>query len=419
MHPILMNKIGRYEIIRELGRGGMATVFLAQDPYIGRQVAIKVLPHQFTHDPQFRGRFEREAKVIAALEHPSIVPIYDYGEEGDQPYIVMRYMAGGTLADRLSKKPMPLEQVIPILQSVAEALNYAHHKGIVHRDLKPENILFDDDNHAFLSDFGIVKLLEGSAAYTGTNVIGTPAYMSPEQATGEKTVDNRSDIYSLGVILYEMVTGQHPYKSETITPVQLILKHVTAPMPPVNTASLGLPAECNTFLARAMAKKPQDRFQSAPEMATALQAVQEHKSADGTMLLESPPTFVPSLAPRRRYFWIFLVGTGIFIACVGFMGAAALLWGSLKGWITPTPTPTPLPTFTQTITPSATPRPTSSPTASPTATFTQTPTPTRTRFFITITRTPTPTDTLTPTNTSAPSGGGGGGGGGAPTPAPP
>ena len=262
-------KIGRYEIIRELGRGGMATVYLARDPSVNRQVAVKVLPPQFTHDPQFRARFEREAQVIAGLEHTYIVPVYDFGQEGDMPFIVMRYLSGGTLDERLDQKPMPFAQAVPILQRIAAALDTAHQRGIIHRDLKPGNILFDAEGGAYLSDFGIAKIAQETSAITGTGImIGTPEYMSPEQAMGQRGLDHHSDIYTLGVIAYEMLTGHHPYEADT--PVGLMLKHVTEPVPSLDTARYGLPADCNPILARALAKKPADRFASAGDFVKAL-----------------------------------------------------------------------------------------------------------------------------------------------------
>ncbi|MGH2522913.1 MAG: serine/threonine-protein kinase, partial [Anaerolineales bacterium] len=241
-----MKKIGRYQVLREIGRGGMATVFLARDLFSGRRVAIKVLPPQFTHDPRFRAQFKREAKAIAALEHAYITPVYDFGEEENQPYIVMRYMPGGTLADRLVGQALPLEAIIPIVQRVAEGLDVAHRRSIIHRDLKPRNVLFDDEGQPFLSDFGVAKTGDGSATISSLGLFGTPAYISPEQADGSRKLDGRSDVYSLGVIVYEMLTGHRPFSAET--PMGLMLKHATEPMPPIDTESLGLPAEVNAVL---------------------------------------------------------------------------------------------------------------------------------------------------------------------------
>jgi serine/threonine-protein kinase len=177
-------KIGRYEIRAELGRGGMATVYRGYDPRFEREVAVKVLPPELLHaDPQFRLRFEREAKIIAQLEHPSIVPVYDVGEENGQPYFVMRYMNGGSLSERIKSGLHSIEEATRILEQIAPGLDEAHSKGIVHRDLKPSNILFDRKGVPYISDFGIAKILQDQAGnVTGSGIIGTPAYMAPEQA---------------------------------------------------------------------------------------------------------------------------------------------------------------------------------------------------------------------------------------------
>jgi hypothetical protein len=273
-----VERIGRYEIERELGRGGMAVVYLARDPAMKRQVAVKVLPRQFTFDPQFRARFQREAEVIAALEHPHIVPIYDFGEHDDQPFIVMRYMPGGSLTDRLTQGPLPVAEAGRIIASLASALDEAHSKGIIHRDLKPGNILFDHHDEPFISDFGIAKLSEATAALTGTGIVGTPAYMSPEQARGDKHIDARSDIYALGTILFEMLTGKLPYEADT--PMGIAIKHVTEPVPRILDTNPDLPTGCEAVITQAMAKSPADRFPTASALATALSGLGEQMPAD-------------------------------------------------------------------------------------------------------------------------------------------
>lgn len=265
-------KIGRYEIKSELGRGGMATVYLAYDPVLERDVALKLLPNYFAHDPEFSARFEREAKTVAALEHGSIVSMYDYGEDGQWPYFVMRLMKGGSLKDRIEAGPMNLEEAAQVVQRVAGALDKAHSKDIVHRDLKPGNIMFDEDGAAYLGDFGIVKLAESSESYTRTgNTLGTPAYMSPEQADGNPDIDGRSDIYSLGIILYEMLTGTAPYTHESMP--RLLIMHLTAPIPNALESRPELPAGVQAVIEKAMAKDRGDRFASAKEMADAVLAV--------------------------------------------------------------------------------------------------------------------------------------------------
>ena len=244
----------------------MATVYDASDPRFERNVAIKVLPREFLHDPQFRARFEREAKTVALLEHPAIVPVYDFGEHDGQPYIVMQLMNGGSLADRLEKGAITPAEAAKILTRLGQALDVAHSKGIIHRDLKPANILFDHYGNAFLSDFGIARLREaGGATLTGSQIIGTPAYMSPEQIQGEKTIDGRSDIYALGVILFLMLSNEMPFKADT--PAKVMIAHIIEPAPSILIFKEDLPPGIDGVIDRALAKDPDDRYQTASEMA--------------------------------------------------------------------------------------------------------------------------------------------------------
>jgi serine/threonine protein kinase len=267
---MIPEKIGRYEIKSELGRGGMATVYRAFDPSFDREVALKILPKEFLHDPQFRERFRREIKIIAALEHPAIVPVYDAGEEDGAPYFVMRYMPGGSLTTQINMGRFSLEDAARIIERLASALAYAHQKGIIHRDLKPDNILFDDNGNAYISDFGVASLLSSNTNLTGETAVGTPAYMSPEQAQGEK-VDNRSDIYGLGVIIFQMLSGQQPYKADT--PMGVALKQITEPVPEILEINPDLPKETDTIIKTAMAKKKEDRYASTIELAQAFDQV--------------------------------------------------------------------------------------------------------------------------------------------------
>lgn len=259
-----VSKIGRYEVEDELGHGGMATVYLARDPYMKRQVAIKVLSYKLTSDALFQEHFQREAEMIAALEHPCIVPIFDFGRHRDQPYIVMRYMAGGSLQDRLARERLGLHQLSRIFGRVAEGLDAAHTQGIIHRDVKPHNILFDASDEAFLSDFGIAKSLHRSTGMTGTLFIGTPAYMSPEQVRNDK-LDGRSDVYALGVVLYRALAGQLPYEKGTA--MATAVAHITDPVPNILDIRPDLPSTWEEIISKALAKAPADRYATAGDLA--------------------------------------------------------------------------------------------------------------------------------------------------------
>jgi eukaryotic-like serine/threonine-protein kinase len=256
---------GRYEIINKLGQGGMAVVYLAHDPYVKRQVAIKVISHQFSADEEFRQRFRHEAEIIARLEHAAIVPIYDFGYEAEQSFIVMRYMPGGTLEQQSADGPMKLPAIAPILERVAAALDVAHAKGVIHRDIKPANIMFDDRGQAFLSDFGIAKAVQAPAGITADDgILGTVEYMSPEMIEG-KPLDGRSDIYALGIVLYRMLTGQLPFAKETL--VATIMAHLSDPVPSVRDLLPRSRVPWDEVLQKALAKRPDERYQTAGELA--------------------------------------------------------------------------------------------------------------------------------------------------------
>lgn len=255
--------VGRYEIERELATGGMGVIILAKDPYIQRHVVVKVLMHSRTMEDVYREFFQKEAEIIAALEHPCIVPIYDFGWHGQQPYIIMRHMSGGSLQDRLSKEALKTSEMAHIFKRVSSALDAAHEKGIIHRDIKPSNILFDPTGEAFLSDFGIAKS-QSVADDEGEWLVGTPAYMSPEQVQG-KPLDGRSDVYALGVTLYRLLTGQLPFSSSSTT--ELVNAHVELPVPDMRTIKSNLPAIWQEVVAKAMAKDPAERYATAGEFA--------------------------------------------------------------------------------------------------------------------------------------------------------
>jgi serine/threonine-protein kinase len=268
-----LQRIGRYDIKSLIGQGGMSAVYLGYDPRSQREVAIKILPPYYLHSPKFRERFEREALMIALLEHPAIVPVYDMGEEDGQPYIVMRYMSGGSLADKLKKGPIPLRECMEMYLRLAPALDTAHARGVTHRDVKPDNLLFDKYDNVFLSDFGLARLREtiGFANISDGSILGTPAYMSPEQIQGDHEIDGRSDIYSMGVVLYQMLCGSVPYFGTTAASVMMM--HLVNPVPQIYEKNKTLPPGIQAVLDTAMAKKPDDRFQSAGEFAKAIQTV--------------------------------------------------------------------------------------------------------------------------------------------------
>jgi eukaryotic-like serine/threonine-protein kinase len=258
-----VSTIGRYEIESQIAQGGMGLIFLARDPYIQRHVVIKVLMVNYLLEDVYRDFFHREAELIAALEHPCIVPVYDFGWKGEQPYIVMRHMAGGTLEEKLKAGELKQTEIAHIMKRVGDALDAAHAKNIIHRDVKPSNILFDSSGESFLSDFGIAKsqaIKDGD----GTWVVGTPAYMSPEQVRDEK-IDGRSDVYALGVTLFRLLTHELPFGGDTTT--ALIKAHENAPIPDIRDVKANLPAIWQEVINKAMAKDPNDRYSTASEFA--------------------------------------------------------------------------------------------------------------------------------------------------------
>lgn len=262
--------IGQYKVVSLLGKGGMATVYKGYQVEVDRFVAIKVLEHQFATDAEFIGRFRQEARLIARLEHPHILPVYSFGESDGLPYIAMRYLEAGTLSDRLKAGPLSLGEINKIFTQFAEALGYAHEMGVIHRDVKPSNAMLDAQGNLFLTDFGIAKLVEGTVHLTATGAItGTPAYMSPEQAMGQK-VNVQADIFSLGIVLYEMLTGSTPFTAET--PLAVLLKMVNEPLPPPRTLNPQLHPELEKVVLKALARNPDERYATMPQFLRAWRA---------------------------------------------------------------------------------------------------------------------------------------------------
>jgi predicted Ser/Thr protein kinase len=269
---------GRYRIERMLGKGGMATVYLAHDLTLEREVAIKVLPPDIAQDAQVVRRFQQEAKTSAKLDHPYIIPIYRVESEGGLNYFVMKYVAGASLEDVLERKqPLPVDYIQRVLWEAACALGHAHQRGVVHRDVKPANIMFDEDGRVMLTDFGISKALQGASEFTATGmIIGTPHYMAPEQAKGT-AVDGRADQYSLSVVGYRMITGELPFAGESIHTI--LYKQIFELPPPAKARRPDIPDHLSAAIARAMSKEPDARFETAEDFATAVWPEQPVKAA--------------------------------------------------------------------------------------------------------------------------------------------
>ncbi len=413
--------IGRYKIQSEIGKGGMAVVYLADDPHVGRQVAVKVLQEGQDQNQEIRERFKREAATVASLEHAPIVPLYDFGEEDGRLFLVMRYMKGGTLAARMKAGSLSVADMVFVVQRVGTALAEAHGQNVVHRDLKPGNILFDQTNRAFLSDFGVVRLLEESAAMTATGMfMGTPAYMSPEQVLGVKEVDSRSDIYALGVILFEMLTGQQPFTGDT--PLAKATARVVSLPPRLRDVNATLPEGWDWVVQKALARERTDRYQSVTDLVADVQVVADGRTPliapdpdatavlttgpepDKTRLVPPPPAPTtddqakPLIKPeaggkvevkeegRKRPYVLAIIGV-LFL-----FGIGGVLWRNY-GMDTAVPAETPTvmvavvePSLTSTPTPTVTRSPTATPTFTSTATPTATATPSSTA---TATETPT------------------------------
>ncbi len=261
--------IGQYRILEHLGQGGMATVYKAYHPRLDRLVAIKMIHRHFLDDTNFVARFEREAQIVARLEHPNIVPVYDFAEYAGQPYIVMKFIEGSTLKAALDEGPIPIQDAMHVMTHVASALDYAHGKGVLHRDIKPSNIMLDLAATPYLADFGLARIATGGATTLSADMlIGTPYYMSPEQGRGDEDIDHRADIYSLGIVLYELLTGSVPYRSGT--PYSIINQHITEPLRPPRELNPNIPPPVEAVILRATAKDRAERYKSAGALLAAL-----------------------------------------------------------------------------------------------------------------------------------------------------
>lgn len=337
--------LGPYQIVSQVGKGGMATVYKAFHAPTNRYVAVKVLPDSLSENEEFINRFRQEVRTIANLQHPQILPVFDYGEDKGQMYMVMRYLDSGTLKERMETR-LGLKEIDRLFSQLLQALEYAHAHGIVHRDIKPSNALVDSDDNLFLTDFGIAKILEKQTQLTEAGaLIGTPDYMSPEQAQG-MPLDRRSDIYSLGVILYEMVTGHVPFEAET--PLAVILKHIHDPLPPPSLRVPGLSPAIEAVILKSLAKKPEDRFATCkefldawqkavatangsltskplgPATATATGTRPAISPATGPVNSARPATTPPSTGSGARDLLIVLAVGGVLFAIVCLLAVAGL-----------------------------------------------------------------------------------------------
>ncbi len=362
MADLIGKQLGQYEIVALLGEGGMAKVYRARQGSIQRDVAVKVIESRLAQMGDFVKRFEREARTIASLSHPHILKVFDYGQYEDLVYLVMELLAGGSLAELIRAGSLPLATVSKILDQIAPALDYAHRRGIIHRDLKPQNVLLDENGNAFLTDFGIAKLVGSMTVLTQTgSAMGTPAYMAPEQWRGEP-VDSRTDIYALGVMLFQMLSSQLPFSGTT--PATLMHMHVFEPPPPLRTIRPDLPKGVEQVLGRALAKDREQRYPVASELAadykaalsgaalpdaTLPEVIVAASPADKATILESPalpmakPTtpgrqLATALSASRRNRLPVILGIAL-AGVLGVIGLIALVLTNGPGAVTPTALP--------------------------------------------------------------------------------
>ena len=337
--------LGPYEIVDQLGRGGMAAVFKAYQPALERHVAIKVLPEFYAGDPDFKSRFHREAVAVASLRHPNILHVFDHGEHDGLTYIVTELVEGGTLDDKLGA-PIPPDKALAILEPVASAIDYAHAQGVLHRDIKPSNILIARDGSPVLGDFGLAKMTGTKLRLTRTGmIVGTPEYMAPEQCAGEEP-GPAADIYSFAVVAYEMLTGKVPFSAKT--PAAVILAQIQSPLPPPHSINPDLTSAVEAALSRGLAKAPEDRPASCAEFVRSLSAAPGPGPVKTAAAVATSSR--PRLLDRRR---LLLLGGAGLVVVVGGGTAATLLSGARV--LAPSPTPSSGPSARPVFTPVAEP----------------------------------------------------------------
>ncbi len=421
--PRSTRKLGPYEVLEKIAQGGMGEVYKGFQPALERYVAIKLLSRSLQVDPSLTQRFQREAKAAAALRHPNIVQVIDFGEQDDAYYMVMEYVEGTNLRTemdrrRKARQPFTPDEILHLLGQVADALDYAHQHGVIHRDVKPANILLTPDGQAILSDFGLAMLRDRASQATLGHSFGTPEYIAPEQAIDSRAAVPQSDIYSLGGILYEMVTGELPFEAESS--ISLALKHISEDPTPPSTYVPDLAPAVEAVILRALAKEPNDRFPTARALIEALREAWLGQAAQPPRRPVSPPLSPPPVvsppaspppaarpAPKRT--GRFVIGALVILIAVLAVGlfygvnrgylplAAALATRTSTPTLMPTRTPAP-PTATQSPLPSAT-LTSLPPTATPTPLALLPPT---VAFSPTPTNTPTPAPTNTPTQLPSP-----------------
>ena len=310
--------VGPYRIIDQLGSGGMATVFKAYHPLLDRYVAIKVLHPAFKNDPQFFNRFKREARIVANLEHANIIPVYDFNEHAGEPYLVMRFIEGDTLKAHMRGEPIPLPQVLTLMRPVCRALQYAHNQGVLHRDIKPSNIMITTGGSVFLTDFGLARMVQaGESTLSQDMMVGTPQYISPEQAQGLSDLDGRTDIYSLGVVLYEMLTGRVPFSADT--PFATIHDHIYTPLPLPSDINPRIDPAIERLLLKTLAKEPVDRYLTAQALLDALETTLSKS------VVEPVASSIPGETKSGVPWWGWVGAAALVLCTVAFLLGGLLL----------------------------------------------------------------------------------------------
>ncbi len=357
--------VGPYRIVEQLGQGGMATVYKAYHAALDRYVAVKALHPAFGEDPNFEARFQREARLVAKLEHPNIVPVYDYAEHEHRPYLVMKFIEGDTLKARLNQGPLASNEINKVVDAVGAALAYAHKRGILHRDIKPSNVLLATDGQIYLADFGLARIAQsGESTLSSDMIMGTPQYISPEQAMGKKDLNEGTDIYSFGVMLYEMVVGQVPFNADT--PFSIIHDHIYSPLPMPRSINPKVPETVERVLLKGLAKERADRYANVDAFVQAFKQawIEAGVPMQGTAITMRPrpgQISVPAKAiakvgetvaakgsqKKRRSPWPFIATGVLMVICLAFVFFA--VWGSGMLKLSANPRPTSLSVLTPSV----------------------------------------------------------------------